>query len=262
MIHVSDFSESTRSSKDDGDGDEDNDLTAADQSSTGGGDDEENGEGKHPSSSAPSPAAAGNTEATKNVQLNGGSNEHEEGLIDNVTRDAAPASYSPEINGFMDVSSERSYDTLPPDTNRFETVPKHNRRPHRLGQTRLPVQLNSFQSINGRQHEELIAQQWLTNEPSANYLPHGYPLGNMHAQQHITPDFRMSTANMMQEEMQDIGGVNGLPLVNGMCYEDFPSHTRGMPMRTMSTPHHIMLDHSEMQASHGLGVGQPGFYSS
>lgn len=161
----------------------------------------------------------------------------------------------------MNVSSEQNYDTLSPETTRYQTA-KDIRRPHRPDQARLPAQMNGFQAINGRPHDDMMGQTWLSSEPPASYLHHGYPLGGMHSQQHMPTDFRLSAENMMQEEMQDMSVVNGLPLMNSMCYEGFPAHTRGMPTRTMSTPHHLMLDHSDVHANHGLGASHPAFYSS
>ena len=145
------------------------------------------------------------------------------------------------------------------DAHPFGAGLKRDRSSHRLQQLRMPQEVGAFSS---RQHQDLLSQQWLPNDSPTSYIQPGYGMETMHAQAHISPHhYRMSDAGMMQGDLQELGMASGLPMVEGIQFDDFPSHPRPQPIRTMSTPHPMMLDHN-MHGGHGLGLVQQPFYAS
>ena len=260
-----DFSERSGRGENDGDGDE-NDLpapepltaTAASEESQ----DEENATTPI-ASTAPSPSQHAQSDRSRVGQRRKASisRDNDREPMDQSSAHDTTDAFAPASNSFASASSQEDSSAMVVDTHSYAAELKRDRSNHRLQQLRMPHEVNGFSTANNRHHQELLAQQWMANTSPSSYIPHGYDLDNLHAQTNISlQHFRMADGGLMPGDLQELSMSSGLPILDSMQFDEYPPHSRPHPVRALSTPHHMMLDHN-IHGGPGLGVVQPSFYA-
>ena len=150
------------------------------------------------------------------------------------------------------------------DIQSFARPSKHDRKAHEMEQLRIPPELDDFQLPNNHQHQtpDGLTHHWIADASPTGYATNGYVINDLHVQTPVSANsFRMSDAGLLSGDLQQMEMPNGLPLMGNMTYDTYPPHTRAQPLRMMSTPNPLIMDH-HLQEAHGLSMDQSSFYTT
>lgn len=217
----------------------------------------EDGNGTTPvASTVPSPGQPAQDDISQldQYQENTTSHDSERDIAEQLSGHHATSTLPSASNSFSNDSTAQECSPVVMDPNPFAAQLKRDRLGHRLQQLRVPHHGNGFHNSSHRQHQDLLAQQWIPSESPTSYVPPGYALENLHNQAQISPQhYRMPEEGLMHGDLHDIA------MLDGLQFNGFAPQPRPLPARTVSTPHSMMLDDG-MHGGHGLGVMQPTFY--
>jgi hypothetical protein len=122
--------------------------------------------------------------------------------------------------------------------------------------------MGMYQQHDRRSEPGILQHQWLPETSPASYVPGPYGVEHVHSQMAGSgQEFRMTEMGMMHPELADVHISNGMPMMNVISMDDFAPHSRTLPVRAMSTPQSLMLEHSSQDGSR-MGLLHSAFYSS
>ena len=137
----------------------------------------------------------------------------------------------------------------------------HGNTAHRM---RLQEDLGRLRTHDQRHQQEMFVSGWMSSDSPADFLPTGYTMEILQPQPHIPNEtLRMAEAALLQNQRQDhtMSHHHGLPVMDSFSYHELTTAPpRPLPVRAMSTPHHMMMD-QPAHAAQGLGVIRQPFFS-